>query len=90
MGLARPAAERLVRTYGSNVEALYERMPDPRTKSELHGMPQELLLMLSYAIDEEMAVTPSDFWYEEQVIYSSVLMKFVAIKQRLSRIWQVV
>ncbi|MFX3647093.1 MAG: glycerol-3-phosphate dehydrogenase/oxidase [Paenibacillus sp.] len=61
LGLTRPAAERLVRTYGSNVKALYERMPDPRTKAELHGMPQELLLMLSYAIDEEMAVTPSDF-----------------------------
>ncbi|MGN7414912.1 glycerol-3-phosphate dehydrogenase/oxidase [Paenibacillus sp. SAF-068] len=61
LGLSRPAAERLVRTYGSNVKALYERMPDPRTKAELHGMPQELLLMLQYAIDEEMAVTPSDF-----------------------------
>lgn len=61
LGLARSAAERLARTYGSNVKALYERMPDPRTKAELHGMPQELLLMLCYAIEEEMAVTPSDF-----------------------------
>ncbi|RAI99135.1 homodimeric glycerol 3-phosphate dehydrogenase (quinone) [Paenibacillus pabuli] len=62
LGLDRSAAERLARVYGSNVDALYERMPDPRAKSELHGMPQELLLMLRYAIDEEMAVTPADFF----------------------------
>ncbi|KOY14500.1 glycerol-3-phosphate dehydrogenase/oxidase [Paenibacillus xylanivorans] len=62
LGLDRSAAERLARRYGSNVDALYERMPDPRAKAELHGLPQELLLMLSYAIDEEMAVTPADFF----------------------------
>lgn len=62
LGLDRTAAERIARTYGSNADALYERMPDPRTKAELHGMPQELLLMLRYAMEEEMAVTPADFW----------------------------
>ncbi|MHA7579145.1 glycerol-3-phosphate dehydrogenase/oxidase [Paenibacillus vandeheii] len=62
LGLDRSAAERLARVYGSNVDALYERMPEPRAKAELHGLPQELLLMLSYAIDEEMAVTPADFF----------------------------
>lgn len=62
LGLDRSAAERLARVYGSNVDALYERMPDPRAKAELHGLPQELLLMLSYAIDEEMTVTPADFF----------------------------
>lgn len=62
LGLDRSAAERLARVYGSNVDALYERMPEPRAKAELHGLPQELLLMLSYAIDEEMSVTPADFF----------------------------
>ena len=62
LGLDRKAAERLARTYGSNVDALYERMPDPRTKAELHSIPQELLLMLRYAMEEEMAATPADFW----------------------------
>lgn len=62
LGLDRRVAERLARTYGSNVDALYERMPEPRTKAELHGMPQELLLMLRYAMEEEMAATPADFW----------------------------
>ncbi|EAA9756045.1 glycerol-3-phosphate dehydrogenase [Chryseobacterium mucoviscidosis] len=62
LGLDRSAAERLARVYGSNVDALYERMPDPRAKAELHALPQELLLMLSYAIDEEMTVTPADFF----------------------------
>lgn len=62
LGLDRSAAERLARVYGSNVDALYERMPDPRAKAELHGLPQEVLLMLSYAIDEEMTVTPADFF----------------------------
>lgn len=62
LGLDRSAAERLARVYGSNVDALYERMPDPRTTADLHGMSQELLLMLRYAIDEEMAVTPADFF----------------------------
>ncbi|MBY0217498.1 glycerol-3-phosphate dehydrogenase/oxidase [Paenibacillus illinoisensis] len=61
LGLHRQAAERLARTYGSNVDALYDRLPDPRVKAERHGMPQELLLMLNYAIEEEMAVTPADF-----------------------------
>ncbi|MDN4601219.1 FAD-dependent oxidoreductase [Paenibacillus sp. F6_3S_P_1C] len=62
LGLDRSAAERLARVYGSNVDALYERMPDPRAKAELHALPQELLLMLSYAIDEEMTVTPADLF----------------------------
>jgi glycerol-3-phosphate dehydrogenase len=62
LGLDRSAAERLARRYGSNVDALYERMPDPRAKAELYGLPHELILMLSYAIDEEMAVTPADFF----------------------------
>lgn len=62
LGLDRSAAERLARVYGSNVDALYKRMPDPRAKAELHGLPQELMLMLSYAMDEEMTVTPADFF----------------------------
>ncbi|MEY8739424.1 glycerol-3-phosphate dehydrogenase/oxidase [Bacillales bacterium AN1005] len=62
LGLERRAAERLARTYGSNVDALYDRMPDPRTKAEWHGLPPELLLMLKYAIEEEMTVTPADFF----------------------------
>ncbi|WP_413374146.1 glycerol-3-phosphate dehydrogenase/oxidase [Paenibacillus taichungensis] len=62
LGLDRSAAERLARVYGSNVDALYERMPDPRAKAELHDMRQGLLLMLRYAIEEEMAVTPADFF----------------------------
>ncbi|WP_338540981.1 glycerol-3-phosphate dehydrogenase/oxidase [Paenibacillus tundrae] len=62
LGLERRAAERLARTYGSNVDALYDRMPAPRTKAEWHGLPPELLLMLKYAIEEEMTVTPADFF----------------------------
>ncbi|MDR6723030.1 glycerol-3-phosphate dehydrogenase [Paenibacillus amylolyticus] len=62
LGLERRTAERLARTYGSNVDALYDRMPDPRTKAEWHGLPPELLLMLKYAIEEEMTVTPADFF----------------------------
>ncbi|MCM3173908.1 glycerol-3-phosphate dehydrogenase/oxidase [Paenibacillus sp. MER 99-2] len=62
LGLERRAAERLARTYGSNVDALYDRMPDPRTKAEWHGLPPELLLMLKYSIEEEMTVTPADFF----------------------------
>lgn len=62
LGLDRRAAERLARTYGSNVDALYDRMPNPRTKAEWHGLPPELLLMLKYSIEEEMTVTPADFF----------------------------
>ncbi|OAX46081.1 glycerol-3-phosphate dehydrogenase/oxidase [Paenibacillus sp. AD87] len=88
LGLDRSTAERLARVYGSNVDALYERMPDPRAKAELHGMPQELLLMLRYAIDEEMAVTPADFFVrrtgdlffriDEVRQYKAVVIQFMA------------
>ncbi|WDQ33392.1 FAD-dependent oxidoreductase [Paenibacillus marchantiae] len=88
LGLDRSTAERLARVYGSNVGALYERMPDPRAKAELHGMSQELLLMLRYAIDEEMAVTPADFFVrrtgdlffriDEVRQYKAVVIQFMA------------
>ncbi|SHN68568.1 glycerol-3-phosphate dehydrogenase [Paenibacillus sp. ov031] len=88
LGLDRSTAERLARVYGSNVDALYERIPDPRTKADLHGMSQELLLMLRYAIDEEMAVTPADFFVrrtgdlffriDEVRQYKAVVIQFMA------------
>ncbi|CAH1196426.1 MULTISPECIES: glycerol-3-phosphate dehydrogenase/oxidase [Paenibacillus] len=62
LGLERAVAERLVRTYGSNVDRLYARLSGLRGRSEVHGMPIELFLMASYAMEEEMAATPADFW----------------------------
>lgn len=62
LGLERAVAERLVRTYGSNVDRLYARLSGLRGRPEVHGMPSELFLMASYAMEEEMAATPADFW----------------------------
>lgn len=62
LGLERAVAERLVRTYGSNADRLYARLSGLRGRPEVHGMPIELFLMASYAMEEEMAATPADFW----------------------------
>ncbi|MCZ4152111.1 glycerol-3-phosphate dehydrogenase, partial [Escherichia coli] len=62
LGLERAVAERLVRTYGSNVDRLYARLSGLRGGTEVHGMRIELFLMASYAMEEEMAATPADFW----------------------------
>ena len=62
-GFTREEASSLVEIYGSNTERLYQ-IAD-RLGQEVHqehGLPVPLLMQLRYAMEEEMAVTPADFF----------------------------
>ncbi|RED55968.1 glycerol-3-phosphate dehydrogenase/oxidase [Cohnella lupini] len=60
LGLSKEAAERLVRRYGSNVTAIHDRIRNVTTSS--HTLPPEIQAEILYAIEEEMAVKPVDFF----------------------------
>lgn len=62
LGLTKEAAERLARRYGSNVTAVHDRIRNGKGKADPHGLPPELRAELLYAIEEEMAVKPVDFF----------------------------
>lgn len=61
-GLLPFTAEQLVRRYGSNVAAVYDRIRAEREREDANSLPAELRAMLRYAIEEEMAVKPVDFF----------------------------
>lgn len=62
LGLTKEAAERLARRYGSNVTAVHDRIRNGKGKADPNGLPPELRAELLYAIEEEMAVKPVDFF----------------------------
>ncbi|RIX50950.1 glycerol-3-phosphate dehydrogenase/oxidase [Paenibacillus nanensis] len=62
MGLSPKIAELLVRRYGSNVSAIYDRIQARRDWEIPHGLPVELYAALLYGIEEEMVVKPVDFF----------------------------
>lgn len=61
IGLSKEEAERLVRTYGSNANRLFELLEANKDEAIKHGIPLELFAQLIYAIEYEMAATPIDF-----------------------------
>jgi len=60
LGLSRASAENLVKRYGSNTEELYKIIE--KLNKESHELPVLLRAELMYAIENEMCVTPSDFF----------------------------
>ncbi|RJE84403.1 glycerol-3-phosphate dehydrogenase/oxidase [Paenibacillus sp. 1011MAR3C5] len=62
LGLEEAAASRLAHRYGSNADRLFGLYPDALMLAETHGLPIELSLGLLYAIREEMAAKPVDFF----------------------------
>nr|WP_306812794.1 FAD-dependent oxidoreductase [Paenibacillus soyae] len=62
LGLSEEAATRLARRYGSNIDALYTFRKEAERWGQRYGMPTEIAMELIYAIREEMAVRPSDFF----------------------------
>ncbi|MBP2239467.1 glycerol-3-phosphate dehydrogenase [Cytobacillus eiseniae] len=62
-GLTKEEAVSLAAMYGSNVPGIYQFVVDNGKKeAEAVGLPVKLWLQLKYALDEEMAATPSDFF----------------------------
>lgn len=59
LGLTREEAKRLVCRYGSNVDRIFAIIGAGR---DTHGLPPEVFGSLVYALEEEMAQTPLDFF----------------------------
>ncbi|WP_027415959.1 glycerol-3-phosphate dehydrogenase/oxidase [Aneurinibacillus terranovensis] len=62
LGFTAVQAERLVRLYGSNVGRLYEMAALYETEAEAGELPLDLFVSVHYAIEEEMAYKPVDFF----------------------------
>ncbi|GGD67236.1 glycerol-3-phosphate dehydrogenase/oxidase [Paenibacillus nasutitermitis] len=62
LGLSPEAAEKLARFYGSNVGKVHQLIVDRKQEHIESGLPLELFAALEYAMSDEMAVTPMDFW----------------------------
>ncbi|WP_373233049.1 glycerol-3-phosphate dehydrogenase/oxidase [Cohnella sp.] len=61
-GLSKEEAGRLARRYGSNTPKLYELATLSQSFAKEHGLPLALAAELIYAIEEEGAIKPEDFW----------------------------
>ncbi|MNC34981.1 Aerobic glycerol-3-phosphate dehydrogenase [compost metagenome] len=62
-GLPRELAEAWVRKYGSNVGRLYELAEEAVREHHPAELPLEVVVPLKYAMIEEMAATPIDFFH---------------------------
>ncbi|OCA84517.1 glycerol-3-phosphate dehydrogenase [Bacillus sp. FJAT-27225] len=61
LGLSKKEAERLVRTYGSNINCVFDLLAANKDEADQLELPLELFARLIYAIEHEMAATPIDF-----------------------------
>ena len=63
-GMDERASELIARRYGSNAPKLYglAARPEQAAFAERHGLSPELAAELVYAVLEEGALTPADFW----------------------------
>lgn len=61
-GLTKEEAEQLAKRYGSNVDHLFRLVKNLGTEAETRKIPAMILAQVEYAITEEMAVTPVDFF----------------------------
>lgn len=62
VGLSSDEAEELANRYGSNVDRLYDILRTMGEQAEHVGLSKTVFAMIAYAIEEEMAVTPADFF----------------------------
>jgi len=63
VGLTPEEAKQLTRIYGSNVEIVFNLLAQNQEDVTKYGLPSSLFAKLIYGIEEEMAVTPIDFFY---------------------------
>jgi glycerol-3-phosphate dehydrogenase len=61
-GLHQEAAAQLAHRYGTNARKIYERVTRNGSEAESYGLPVDFYAELLYAMDEEMAMTPADFF----------------------------
>nr|WP_090586387.1 MULTISPECIES: FAD-dependent oxidoreductase [unclassified Paenibacillus] len=61
-GLSVQEAEQLARRYGSNIDRLYELAARHRQEAKRFGMPLAVAAMAIYAMEDELAVKPVDFF----------------------------
>jgi glycerol-3-phosphate dehydrogenase len=62
LGLSPESAGRLAHKYGTNVERIYEIMEEQREEAARLDLPADLYASVVYAVEDEMAVKPADFW----------------------------
>lgn len=62
LGLTTEEARKLANLYGSNINRVYEIIQLMRNDAEQHQLPLSLFASLVYGIEEEMVVTPMDFF----------------------------
>lgn len=62
LGLPREQAQSLVMRYGSNVDKLYRIAENAQSNGKSTVLPLDVHVQLLYAIHEEMALTPLDFF----------------------------
>jgi glycerol-3-phosphate dehydrogenase len=61
-GLTIVEAEQLAKTYGSNVETVFNLLNNNKHDAKKYGLPLPLLAKLVYGIENEMVGTPIDFF----------------------------
>ncbi|MCZ8522099.1 MULTISPECIES: glycerol-3-phosphate dehydrogenase/oxidase [Paenibacillus] len=62
LGLPRETASAWARMYGSNAGRLFEMAKAHRAEAESSGLPLDVYVPLLYAMEEEMALRPVDFF----------------------------
>lgn len=62
IGLTSGEAEKLVNRFGSNVDHLYTIIRIRGEEAVFYGLSKAIFAMIVYGIEEEMTVTPSDFF----------------------------
>lgn len=62
IGLSKDDAEQLVKKYGSNVDRLFDIVKNGKEEAELNQLPVNVYATLLYAMEEEMATTPADYF----------------------------
>ncbi|HHW36284.1 MAG TPA: glycerol-3-phosphate dehydrogenase/oxidase [Bacillales bacterium] len=62
IGLTKAEAKDLARRYGANVSDVFELLNNKKTDALKYGLPLPLFAKLVYAIENEMIVTPVDFF----------------------------
>ncbi len=62
MGLHKEQADSLVHKYGSNIDKIYELITNNKKEAASYGLPVDIYAQVLYAITDEFAYTPIDFF----------------------------
>ncbi|KKB43092.1 glycerol-3-phosphate dehydrogenase/oxidase [Bacillus thermotolerans] len=62
LGLSAERAQMLVRKYGSNIDQVYNYLQANEEKAKKYGLPADIYAQVLYAVTDEAACTPIDFF----------------------------